>query len=362
MNKYVKLLCKKSKRALCGTKSYNLSLMMKWNYNVPNGFCISTKAFCKFTNINNLSPLINSLKNNYNNKILLESCLEKVHDGIMKSVLPMDMITEIKDALVQLACEKVAIRSSALSEDSQNFSYAGLFDTFLDVPNELYSVILAIKKVWCSLFGLRVWKYNSEFESNESNNSMGVIIQEMLVPDRSGVAFSIHPITSDPEIIYIEETKSLGDKLVSGEITPVSYSCLKSNPDYKSEFVWIENLFKDIIELENRFAEPVDVEWAVKNDKLYFLQIRPITFGSLKKVTVWTDENTGEVLPGVVTPLTWDILGPLTNFSFKWESKKLGLTLNRRGKLFRLIGGKVYLNQTLFTKTLDSILPFDVIR
>ena len=145
--------------------------------------------------------------------------------------------------------KKLAIRSSALIEDGKKHSFAGQFLTLLNVKPE--NVIDAIKKV------------------RASGPQMSVIIQAMVDADESGVAFSAHPVTGDRTQIVIESVRGLGDKLVSGKVTPKTTVIKKT-----ARFTGLAKLVMDI---ERYFGYPVDIEWTRKGKKYYSMQARPIT-------------------------------------------------------------------------------------
>lgn len=110
--------------------------------------------------------------------------------------------------------DKLAVRSSAANEDGAQKSFAGLFESKLNVPIDKKSLKSAIDAVILSGNAVRVVDYDN------ATNDVGVVIQKMINPVLSGVAFTSAIDTDGTDIVLIEVTAGLGDKLVSGLVTP----------------------------------------------------------------------------------------------------------------------------------------------
>ncbi len=178
----------------------------------------------------------------------------------------------------QLGVEKVAVRSSAVHEDGKDSSWAGQFDTYLNVDKD--NVLEKIRACRSSSTTTRARAYATI--SHSDSGGVAVIVQAMLDPRASGVAFSHHPVTKN-HVTVIEAVAGLGEKLVSGEVIPDTYIC--SDPVEKlpsdSNCVLSDDEIKKVGALTQSIKElfdyPVDVEWAFERDVLYVLQARPIT-------------------------------------------------------------------------------------
>ncbi len=207
-----------------------------------------------------------------------------------------------------------SVRSCASVEDDLHNSWAGLFHTSLNVSFE--DLIEAIKNCWISLFNLSTLKYFFKTHSNVSFDNfpkMAVIIQEMITSDYSGVIFTINPQGILNESVIVS-AKSLGDKVVSNRISSSTYYYnLTDDISYcqstqKTSRLSSENLQKliDAIKImSKKWPLGVDVEWAIKKNKLYFLQLRPITTLTKNKIPIVLDNsNLVESYPGVLSPLT----------------------------------------------------------
>lgn len=163
--------------------------------------------------------------------------------------------------------DKFAVRSSATTEDNKENSFAGLFDSYLNVtPDDLLN---KINQVIESATNERVKAYVTRL--NNINPEMAVVIQEFRIPEYSGVW-----IGNDLNKGILEWTKGTGDKLVSGTITP------------KTE-IWNDNIVnaplclsdkpiaKHCMEIQEKLNTTADLEWCIVENKLIWLQYRPVT-------------------------------------------------------------------------------------
>lgn len=178
-----------------------------------------------------------------------------------------------------------AVRSSAIGEDGVEHSYAGIFESYLNVSyDELPKAVLQVAQ---SLTSSRSAMYAEE--RSTSLGKMAVIIQEMIEADYAGVAFSIDPVENDKRIALIEVVVGTGDKLVSGVATPAAIRFNKitqmsrvlrqSNPQIDEDILKGISLkvSEYLMKSEELYNNPIDIEWATSKDGFYMLQARPIT-------------------------------------------------------------------------------------
>ena len=173
----------------------------------------------------------------------------------------------------------VSVRSSATSEDARNASFAGQFETFLNVNSE-NELLNSINKCWKSAKSRRVISYARK--NRIKNIKMAVIVQKMINPDFAGVIFTVDPVHNKD--ILIESVKGLGEKLVSGKVTPSSYiidrkhcKINNSSGNLKMNKLLIEKLAIISLRIEKSYNFPQDIEFATKGDKIFILQSRAIT-------------------------------------------------------------------------------------
>ncbi len=260
-----------------GGKANSLLRLEKSGFNVPRFFIISKEDYRQFLEENDILTKIDQMVKNkdYAN-------LEK---AIMGGNLNDRLVQKIKDGLSILDCKMVSVRSSASNEDSKNKSYAGQYDSFLNVSTE--DIEEYLKRCWLSLYNDNI----SAYSNIDDLTGMNVIIQKMINSEYSGVAFSLDPTSKTGNYSLIEVTSGLGENLVSGKVTPTKYLVRRKTTridlkigDSKIEESTITELEKTILKIEEEFACPVDVEFAIESKTIYILQTRPITTESTSLV------------------------------------------------------------------------------
>ena len=177
----------------------------------------------------------------------------------------------------------VAVRSSAANEDGTQKSFAGMFESKLNIPTTKKDLRNAISSVIASGKSLRVNEYDGD------TNNMGIVIQKMVNPVISGVAFTSAIDTDGSEVVLIEVTSGLGDKLVSGLVTPTQIKVPVRNNILDSNNISISgkllpgidsinSLIEKIQILKNKSKKKLDTEWCIDSDgHVWFVQARPIT-------------------------------------------------------------------------------------
>ncbi len=198
----------------------------------------------------------------------------------------------------------VSVRSSATLEDSSSASFAGMFETELNVTGE--TLIPAIKKVLLSVQDLRVKQYCQLNNLDYTAIHMRVIVQKMVQSRVSGVCFTRENRTSNT--LLMEACYGLGEALVSGLVTPDTYrvdrdtlTILSKNIGFQKTMVGvngtqevtpvpfhkrnakkltdleIEELTKMGMLIEKKMGYfAADIEWAYEGSKSFFLQVRPL--------------------------------------------------------------------------------------
>jgi len=300
---------------IAGGKGASLGEMFNAEIPVPNGFVVLTDSFEEFLKETNLKEKIdNILKEIKNNK---EENFEKISKEIQELILnkniPKKIKEKIKSEFNQLNTEFVAVRSSATAEDGAENAWAGQLDSFLNVTKK--DLNESIKKCWASLFTPRAIFYRFEKNLNKEKISVAVVVQKMVNSKKSGVAFSVNPVSQNPDEIIIEAGFGLGEAIVSGAITPDSYIVSKEKNkileinineqtkalyrNTKGENEWKElkeegkvqvlnekeilELSKLILKIENHYGFACDIEWAQEDNEFYITQSRPVTTLSKKQ-------------------------------------------------------------------------------
>lgn len=180
----------------------------------------------------------------------------------------------IEARVAGLGVERLAVRSSATCEDGAHSSYAGMFETCLDVPPA--GVLAAAELV-----------KQSAARGEACRARMAIIVQAMVDADQSGVCFSVDPV-ADPAQILIEAVDGLGHRLVSGQLTPRRYRVERANLEIRAEPPrdhhrrpvaprFLRELSELALAFEAATGAAVDLEWAISAGQLYLLQCRRIT-------------------------------------------------------------------------------------
>ncbi len=207
-----------------------------------------------------------------------------------------------------------AVRSSAAVEDGFESSYAGQFATELDVFDPA-NVAEAIRRVRLSAVGSTVTAYR-ERTGDTSPIAMSVMVQRMVTPRVSGVAFSRNPTTGLNEVV-IEAVAGRGDALVDEGVTPQrwierwgAWSAQPEDGAVLPEPV-ARAIAEETAQIAGRFGSPVDLEWVWDGTDVWWVQLRPIT--GLDNVAVYSNRISREVMPGMIKPLVWSINVPVVN-------------------------------------------------
>ena len=210
---------------------------------------------------------------------------------------------------------RYAIRSSADVEDGTARSFAGQFHSVLDVAGT-EAAAEAVQEVLEAAAADSVRSYSPDGEAREQGSaSMAVVVQEMVQPEFSGVAFSANPITGFTETI-IEAVPGLGEGLMQRGETPERWirkaGAWRSRPDAPelAENV-AEQLAADVAQMARAYKRPVDVEWVLADDQLSYVQLRPIT--GIGEITYYSNRFSREMLPGIIVPLVWSVNIPVVN-------------------------------------------------
>ena len=200
----------------------------------------------------------------------------------------------------------LAVRSSAFGEDSQEMSFAGQNQTFLNVKS-MDELKKAIKACFKSVDREASQSYRQFFMGEKKEVPMNVVLQVMVNAKYAGVYFSVNPTRSE-EGAVLEYVEGLGESLVSGQVNP--YSILKNSD--KAEGPLSREILDRVFELgtlvEVKLSQQIDMEWAVDSDlNVYLLQARPITAArSEGKQKKYLDDELERIKKSYSSETWWD--------------------------------------------------------
>lgn len=209
------------------------------------------------------------------------------------SVWPEKLLSDIRRAIRKMdLAEGISVRSSSTLEDLEEKSFAGQYETYLDVRNEA-DLREKTEKCWQSAASQSVFGYiKGCMNQTEETPLMAVILQKMVHAKAAGVAFSRNPMYPLKNEVVVEGVRGLGDKLVSGHVTPcrvfvrdgrVLFDPNGNGKGSMSDTVLSNLNWREIAQIARDVeahaqGKPQDIEWAVdENDTLWLLQCRPIT-------------------------------------------------------------------------------------
>ncbi len=330
---------------LVGGKGANLGEMTNARLPIPYGFVLTSHAYFEFIEHNSLAPKIKKFLSSVNVNNPHE--LQQASNEIQKIILSADVPSSISKSLIEhykdLALKEeeyfsksssvaskftktlqhvyrpvpVAVRSSATAEDLPGASFAGQQETYLNVLGET-ELVKKVQECWASLFTERAIYYRHHQGFDDFKVGLAAVVQRMVQSDKSGIAFSIDPVTNDKSKIVVEAIVGLGEYIVQGKVTPDHYEIdkrsfviTKKEAKYQNlkyvrsgngnrevelskeagskmklsdqEIVTVALLVKQI---EDHYFFPQDIEWAIEGDKTFIVQSRPITTISAQKSAV----------------------------------------------------------------------------
>lgn len=299
-----------------GGKASGLSKINSFGLKVPFGYAVSKKAHEKY---------------------------------VSAKEFPAELETELLKILAEFKGRELIVRSSAIGEDADDFSFAGQLDSFV-VNNNPEAVIEGVKKCWDSINNKRVEAYAAI--SGNKLIEMGVVIQQFVEAEYSGVLFTQSPYNKNNT--YVEFVKGGAEPLVSGKVTPFSFS---TNGDLELiEKIDLAFNHKDLLEsamrLKKNFKKHLDIEWIYCENQFHFVQARPIKIIE-KESVFWTNTNLNENYPTPISPLLYSIARDSYYHYFKNLSEILQLGKESIRKLeydfsnsVGVFGNMIYYNMT----------------
>ena len=256
------------------------------DYTVPPGFCLTMEAFRRWADHTTsdgreIPPELHNLL-----MVAYSALAERTHTDT----------------------PRIAVRSSALDEDGATASFAGQYETFLNITG-VESAAQAVLRCWRTACSERITAYRRQHGLSPNGLSMAVLLQQMVTADMAAFVFSANPVTHDRNQLVINATWGLGASIADGTVTPDTYVVSKPElsltsfqvadkqqmtvmgPDGTREVpvprflrtkpaltdAQIRHVCQMALSLEAAMGWPVDVECAWSGEQLYLLQCRPVT-------------------------------------------------------------------------------------
>ncbi len=292
-------------------------------------------------------------------------------------VIPADQDpapTELAEAIRSIGGFPVAVRSSANLEDLGGASFAGQYQTYLNVAST-EELVEKIRLCRDSASSEQVRAYLRSKGLGHIQPRMTVLIQKMIQSKWAGVAFTIHPLTGKEENALVEFCEGLGEKLVSGHVIPTQYVIhLKSGQIIETynetgtaplPVQAVAELAGRLLDVQARFHRPQDIEWAIDDSEtLYFLQSRPITRIRFRDdIDEFTnaDFKDGGVSARVCTPLMYSLYREVMQKSMPEYFRAIKLIPNRPSQetWIDCFYGRPYWNASAVKRVLLKVPGFD---
>lgn len=317
-----------------GGKAANLGELVSLGVNVPPGFAVTTEAYRRFFEQPKLRNAIDCFLAELRSLTLpeVESKTGLLRRIVVRQPVPHEVVDEVKQAYQELSellgskASHVSVRSSATSEDLAEASFAGIHSSFLNVSG-IREVIASVRRCWASLWSSGAVMYRARCGFDHSRVAMGVIVQQMIPADISGVMFTCNPVTGERSEIMINSCWGLGESVVSGRVTPdfvvvdkATLQVLERNTGVKGATILpkqqggvykvrilrehaeqhslTDEQTRQLAELglyiEEKFGLPQDIEWVIAGDELYIVQSRPV-FMLLSRHDIWLHKSPAQI-------------------------------------------------------------------
>lgn len=295
--------------AEAGGKGASLGELMRAQAPVPPGFVVTSSAFQTYLASGDLKQdVIKTVQALNAGQIDLSQAHQQIRSCFEGVAIPGEIREAVNEAANVLNVTRVSVRSSATCEDSATSAWAGQLETFLDVRPD--TILVKIRDCWLSLFSESALSYGATHGFAAGEISVAVVVQQMVASDISGIGFSVHPVTQEPEIQLIEACLGLGEAIVSGRIVPDQFvvergtnQILESMIGEQKEALWmgegdtkpawqkldgrgsqpkisteqVTEFASLLTRLHDHYGHPIDTEWAIEEGQFQVLQARPIT-------------------------------------------------------------------------------------
>jgi pyruvate,water dikinase len=306
-----------------GGKSANLGELLAAGIPVPSGFAVTASAYRAFVEENGLDGTVAAALSHVAGSDVSEigAAAKAIDEAMRFAPLPDALRAELSRAYEDLGRATgeerppVAVRSSALGEDSQDASYAGQQESFLWIRG-LEQVCDAVRDCWVSLYTPQAIAYRATLAAGGTETAMGVTVQSMVDAEVSGVMFTCNPVSGDPSMVALNAAWGLGIAVVGGELTPDDYLVSKITGEIVRQTVSSKHIeyvpdapgrgtvrtevtgkrrdepclgeaqLAALVEIarriERHFGSHQDIEWAIARgrqlpDAVLVLQTRPVT-------------------------------------------------------------------------------------
>lgn len=296
--------------ATVGGKAANLGEMVRAGIPVPGGFIVHTGAYRDFVAANGLAGVIEELVAGIDPDAppQIAATAEKIAAHFAAGSMPKAIRDAIERAYTSLGGPPVAVRSSATAEDLPGTSFAGQYETYLNVSC-CDDLLEKVRRCWASLWNERALAYRMKQGIGHADLAHAVVVQEMVDARRAGILFTANPVNGRRDRMLLNASWGLGEAIVSGDVTPDQWIVDKEDGRILEETIadkdtmtvgvvgdvydsavegpmrraatldtdGVNRLYRLGLLVEEHFGTPQDIEWAERGGEFFLVQARPIT-------------------------------------------------------------------------------------
>ncbi len=298
-----------------GGKAASLARLAAAGFPVPPGFAVTVAAYRHFHEQAGLAPLVEPLEALGRRPAMgpvREACVP-LTAALAPAGLPREVDRAVTIATAELErraglTATFAVRSSGVSEDGANASFAGLYESYLNLRGH-EAILKAVRDCYCCLWQPRAVQYRAIKGVGHRAEAMATVVMQTVASAVSGVAFTLNPVTGATDEVLINASWGLGESIVSGLVTPDSFvtdktgatrdqqindktmqvvtapggtqrqetpAHLVSAPSLSPERV--RQVAETAVAVERLYGGPIDIEFAYDAEgRFYLLQARPVT-------------------------------------------------------------------------------------
>ena len=296
-----------------GGKVANLSKVQSLGIQIPHSIVLERKALTSFLTKNELHQQIENYLASFSSdeNVTLQSKYSDLCDVVCDGSVPAELEQEILDFAGPLLSDSpfgLAIRSSAVLEDSSDASFAGVFETYLAI-NNLEDVLDRIILCWCSLWSPQAVRYTNRMGQSADIDGMALLLQKMIPAESSGLLYTANPTSGNPREFVVHATFGLSIDLMSGsgmgdtfdvewnsgKIIRQQITCkhvikhlardgiqdLRLPDDEANTPSMTEDQVSEVAalarQLDEKWSRRLDIEWVICQGQVCIVQVRPQT-------------------------------------------------------------------------------------
>ncbi len=378
---------------ISGGKGWNLARLARYGFDIPKGGVLSAAVYRQLVEQPSITSQINALgavPNDCLNATQTQKILKQLQQSIKAQALPATVQDDIHHYLQQQGLENspLAIRSSATLEDSEQASFAGIHDSFLNVHGNS-AIEQAILACYASLWSLRAISYRRKMNIDDHNIAAALVINQLLKAHTSGVAFSCDPVSGRTDICLINANFGLGESVVAGITEPDQFHLHAHHPHILSrdlgnkniqtvanktggtrqqktaaltpqatlndeQLLQLKRLVLRVFHAMGHGEQHQDIEWVHDGNRFWLVQARPVTAlpvysipGLKGQPPVWSNGNFRDAIPMVLPPLPASFCQFHIDHILTAPIERIGYPLPAGISFARRFQGRFYCNVSL---------------